>query len=202
MLVFLLYFPQWLMETAHSVSVRQRHSIPLVDPPLDPLQQVQVFAVLRASKMGAALQVGSHQIRVEGKNHLPRPAGHSCCAAAQDTFGFLSCKCWIVPSFSSTSTPMSFSTELLSISSFPRLSLGNTRYQGFPWPCILHFTLLNLMRFPWTHFSSLYKSLWMASLPYSLVSSLSQSVRDPSAQKPSSSSSHPVANTCPCQYYH
>ncbi|KAF1457511.1 Kelch-like protein 1, partial [Spheniscus mendiculus] len=33
--------------------------------------------------------VGSHQSRVEGQNHLPRPAGHASLDAAQDTIGLL-----------------------------------------------------------------------------------------------------------------
>ncbi|KAK4826362.1 hypothetical protein QYF61_007956, partial [Mycteria americana] len=60
--------------------------------PLDPLQHVYVFPVLRAPELDAVLQVGSHQSRVEGQNHLPRPAGHASFPAAQDTVGFLGCK--------------------------------------------------------------------------------------------------------------
>ncbi|KAK4830181.1 hypothetical protein QYF61_008972 [Mycteria americana] len=62
-------------------------------PPLDPLQQVHVFPVLRTPELDAALQVGSHQSRAEGQNHLPRPAGHAAFDAAQDTVGFLGCEC-------------------------------------------------------------------------------------------------------------
>ncbi|KAK4816374.1 hypothetical protein QYF61_016278 [Mycteria americana] len=61
-------------------------------PPLDPLQQVHVFPVLRAPELDAVLQVGSHQSRGEGQNHLPRPAGHASFDAAQDTVGFLGCE--------------------------------------------------------------------------------------------------------------
>ena len=43
------------------------------DPPLDQLQQVHVFPVLRAPELDAGLQVGSSQSRVEGQNHLTRP---------------------------------------------------------------------------------------------------------------------------------
>ncbi|KAK4822945.1 hypothetical protein QYF61_023445 [Mycteria americana] len=61
-------------------------------PPLDLLQQVHVFPVLRAPELDAVLQVGSHQSRVEGQNHLPRPAGHASFDAAQDTVGLLGCE--------------------------------------------------------------------------------------------------------------
>jgi len=36
--------------------------------------------------------VRSHQSRVEGQNHLPRPAGHAAFDAAQDTVGCLGCE--------------------------------------------------------------------------------------------------------------
>ncbi|KAK4824658.1 hypothetical protein QYF61_017031 [Mycteria americana] len=61
-------------------------------PPLDPLQQLHVLLVLRAPELDAVLQVGSQQSRVEGQNHLPRPAGHASFDAAQDTVGLLGCK--------------------------------------------------------------------------------------------------------------
>ncbi|KAK4816418.1 hypothetical protein QYF61_016854 [Mycteria americana] len=61
-------------------------------PPLDPLQQVHVFPVLRAPELDAGLQVGSHQSGVEGQNHLPRPAGYISFDAAQDMAGFLGCE--------------------------------------------------------------------------------------------------------------
>jgi len=40
-------------------------------PPLDPIQQVAVFAVLKAPELDAGLQVGSHQSGVEAGNCLP-----------------------------------------------------------------------------------------------------------------------------------
>ncbi|KAK4816734.1 hypothetical protein QYF61_022286 [Mycteria americana] len=61
-------------------------------PPLEPLQQVHVFPVLRGPELDAVLQVRSHQRRVEGQNHLPRPAGCPSLDAAQDTVGFLGCE--------------------------------------------------------------------------------------------------------------
>jgi len=51
-------------------------------PPLDVLQQVHVFAVLRILHLDAVLQVRSHQCRAEGQDHLPRPAGHASFDAA------------------------------------------------------------------------------------------------------------------------
>ncbi|KAK4828850.1 LOW QUALITY PROTEIN: hypothetical protein QYF61_000907 [Mycteria americana] len=61
-------------------------------PPLGLLQQLHVLLVLRAAELDAVLQVGSHQSRVEGQNHLPRPAGHAAFDAAQDTVGLLGCE--------------------------------------------------------------------------------------------------------------
>ncbi|KAK4806069.1 hypothetical protein QYF61_010278 [Mycteria americana] len=61
-------------------------------PPLDPLQQLHVLLVLRAPELDAVLQVGSHQSRVEGQNHLPRPYGHTSFDAAQDMVGLLGCE--------------------------------------------------------------------------------------------------------------
>ena len=49
----------------------------LCGPPLDPLQHVHVFLVLRAPELDAQLQTGSHHSRPEGQNPLPRPAGHT-----------------------------------------------------------------------------------------------------------------------------
>jgi len=61
-------------------------------PPLDPLQQVHVFPVLRAPELDAGLQVRCHQSRVDGQNPLPRPAGHAAFDAAQDMVGLLGCE--------------------------------------------------------------------------------------------------------------
>ena len=33
------------------------------------------------------VQVGSHETRVQGQNHLPQPAGHASLDATQDTVG-------------------------------------------------------------------------------------------------------------------
>jgi len=37
--------------------------------------------------------MGSHESGVKGQNHCPRPAGHASFDAAQDTVGFLGCRC-------------------------------------------------------------------------------------------------------------
>ncbi|KAK4827937.1 hypothetical protein QYF61_022552 [Mycteria americana] len=85
-------------------------------PPLDPLQQVRVFPVLRTPELDAVLQVGSHQSRVEGQNRLPRPAGHASFDAAQDMVGFLGCERTLpaYTQFASTNTHKFFSAGLLS----------------------------------------------------------------------------------------
>ncbi|KAJ7419258.1 microtubule associated tumor suppressor candidate 2 [Pitangus sulphuratus] len=53
---------------------------------------VDVLPVLGNPELDAALQVGSHQSRVERKNPLPRPAGHVSSDAAYDMIGFLGLK--------------------------------------------------------------------------------------------------------------
>jgi len=52
-----------------------------------------VSSVLGATELDTGLQVGSHQSRAEGQNHLPRPTGHAAFDAVQDTVGFLGCEC-------------------------------------------------------------------------------------------------------------
>ncbi|KAK4830124.1 hypothetical protein QYF61_008551 [Mycteria americana] len=59
-------------------------------PSLELLEQVHVFLVLGTPELDTVLQEGSH--RVEGENHLPRPAGHTSFYAAQGTIGVLGCK--------------------------------------------------------------------------------------------------------------
>ena len=52
-------------------------------PPLDLLQQVDIFPVLRAPEMDAVLlQVGSHQSVAVGQNLFPLLAGHASFDAA------------------------------------------------------------------------------------------------------------------------
>jgi len=60
--------------------------------PLDLLQQIHVLLMLGDQELDTRLEVGSHKSRVEGQNHLPRPAGHAAFDAAHDTVGFLDCK--------------------------------------------------------------------------------------------------------------
>jgi len=45
--------------------------------------------MLEAPELDAVLQVGSHQSRVKGQKHLPRPTGHDSLDAAQDMVGLL-----------------------------------------------------------------------------------------------------------------
>jgi len=67
------------------------------DPPLDSLQQVPIFPVLRAPELDAGIHSWMQDsrwgvTRAEGHNHLPPPAGHVSFGAAQDVVGFLGCK--------------------------------------------------------------------------------------------------------------
>ena len=83
--------------------------------------------------------------------------------------------CWLMLRLSSTNTLKSFSSELLSNHSLPGLYLC----LGLPQPrCrTLHLAWLTFMRLAWAHFSSLSRSLHIASLhpstssaPLSMVS--------------------------------
>jgi len=48
------------------------------------------------SRAGRSTPGGSHKSGVEGQNRLPCPAGHASLDAAQDTVGFLGCKCTLL----------------------------------------------------------------------------------------------------------
>ena len=65
-------------------------------PPLDPLQHVHLFPMLRASELDAGLQLRSHQSGVEGQSYLSQPGGHASLDAAQDTVGLLGYKCTLL----------------------------------------------------------------------------------------------------------
>jgi len=133
--------------------------------------------MLRAPELDAGLQTVSHQIGLNGQNHLPRPAGHAVFDAAQDTAGLLVCECTL-------------SAEVqLFIHQYPQVLLRAALNPFIRQPVSIvgiaptvvqypALALLNLMRFTWAHFSSLSRSLWMAfhpsgvsTAPFSLVSS-------------------------------
>jgi len=65
--------------------------------PLDPLQQLWVLPVLVAPDLDAVLQIGPHESRVEGNNHLSLPAGYSSFDAVQDIVGLPGCKHTLLP---------------------------------------------------------------------------------------------------------
>jgi len=81
----------------------------------------------------------------------------------QLAFWAASTHCRVLLSSSSTMTPKSSSSGLLSIHSLPSLYLR----LGLPRPMCrtLHLALLNLLRFAQAHLSSLSRSLWMVSRP-------------------------------------
>jgi len=92
-------------------------------PPLDPLQQVHIFPVLRAPELNGGLQVGSHQRGAAGQNLLPEPADYASFGAAQDTIGLLGCKPTLLGhvELRSANIPKSFLAGMLSIHSPPSL---------------------------------------------------------------------------------
>ena len=83
----------------------------------------------------------------------------------QLTFRAASIHCWLMCSLLSTRTPKSFSAGLLSMNSSPSLYT----YLGLPQQKCNTLHMLDLSRFPWTDFSSLSRSLWMASFPIILL---------------------------------
>ena len=60
--------------------------------PLDLLQKVDICPVWGGPDLDALLQLGLHEGRVEGDNHLPVPAVHSTSDETQDTIGLPGCK--------------------------------------------------------------------------------------------------------------
>ena len=60
--------------------------------PLDLLQQLGGLIVLVVLELDTVLQVGSHESRIEGQNHLPLPGGYTALDATQDMVGHLGCR--------------------------------------------------------------------------------------------------------------
>ncbi|RMC14817.1 hypothetical protein DUI87_06993 [Hirundo rustica rustica] len=58
-------------------------------PPLDMLKHLNVLPKLRGPELDTALKVWPHQCRVQGKNDLPAPAGHTIPDPGQDATGSL-----------------------------------------------------------------------------------------------------------------
>ena len=88
----------------------------------------------------------------------------------QLAFWAVSTHCRVMLSFLSSRIPKSFSSGLLSMHSPPTLYLC----LALPPPMCrtLHLALLNFLRFTQAHPSSLSRSLWMASLPSSMSTTL------------------------------
>ena len=63
-------------------------------PLWDLLQQLDAL-FLGAPGLDTVLQMGSHESRVEGQNHLPQLAGQASLDATQDTVDLLGCKCTV-----------------------------------------------------------------------------------------------------------
>ena len=73
--------------------------------PLDPLQNLHIFPVSGTPELDAVLQVGPHEGRLKGDNHLPHLASYPPSNGTQDTIGFSGCKHTLLAySFSSTRT--------------------------------------------------------------------------------------------------
>ena len=64
----------------------------LYDPSLEALKDAHISPVPRTSCLGMVLQVGSHQHKTEGQDHLLCPADHAALYAAQDMVGAPGCE--------------------------------------------------------------------------------------------------------------
>ncbi|RMB91832.1 hypothetical protein DUI87_31760 [Hirundo rustica rustica] len=58
-------------------------------PPLDALKHLNILPKLRGPELDTILKVWPHQCRVQGKNDLPAPAGHTVPDTGQDAIGLL-----------------------------------------------------------------------------------------------------------------
>lgn len=96
-----------------------------------------------------------HPCCLDGKDHLPSPAGNALPNAAQDVVGCLCCE-GMLPAQIIFFFLRSFFAKLLSTQLFPSPSWDQ---QSSPGKRTFHFFFLNFMRFPSAHFSSLSKSL-------------------------------------------
>lgn len=111
----------------------------------------------------------SHQGWVEGKTHHPWSAGNTPPNAAVGLLatGHLCCKGTSLPHGQLVHQD---AQDLFLQNCSP--VFGPTAYTGvwsFPPSCrTFHFPLLNSIRFPVFHFSSLWRSLWIAAQPYCL----------------------------------
>ena len=99
-------------------------------PPLDPLQQVDLFPGLQSWTQDSRLGL----TRAEQRGRITSPDLLAILLLMQPriwlAFWAVSTHCWVMMSFSSTSTPKSFSSRLLSIHSPLSLHLC----LGLPWP--------------------------------------------------------------------
>lgn len=118
--------------------------------------------MLGTPELNTILQMGCHKSKVEGENPLHQPADQTPYDATQDSTGesfwVASTHYWPMLSFSSTITPKSFSSGLLSITFLPSLEV----FLGLLGPrCrTLHFALLISMSFASAHLSCVSRSLW------------------------------------------
>lgn len=138
---------------------RHHHGRPLMDS----LQYVHVPLLLGSPALDRVLQVWPHQCRVEGKDHLPWPAGNTLANAAEYTIIFL---CWLMFSLVFPRTSKALLAKLLSIRAWWLPACTVDWSCSFPGAWLrTSFSLLSFMRLLSAHFSSLLRPLWMAAWP-------------------------------------
>jgi len=119
-----------------------------------PSQQVCASPLLRTPHLDTVLQVSTHQRRVEEQDHLPWRAGHASFVAAQDMVRFLGCKGTLLAHVQLTihQYPQVFFCQGCALSLYCPACTNGCRDPSKT----LHLDLLNLVRFPWSHFLSLF----------------------------------------------
>ena len=133
-------------------------------PPLDPLQQLQVILLLGGPRPRYSISGFASNGRVEGENHLPLPSGHSSFDAAQDRIGLQVCKITLpAPVQLFLHQDLQVLLHRAAIKEFSQCE----HISGIAPTQVQHLALgfVNFIRFTLTKFSSLSRSLWMASLP-------------------------------------
>lgn len=131
----------------------------LCESPLDPFLQIHVLLVLGALTSGnTSALAGSYKDRVEGQNHLPRPADQISLDATQNLLGFLGFKRIL-----SDHAEFVINRHL----QVPFLKLFSIQPVSVLWIALQNLAVAQLIfkRLTWVHHSSQSRSAWMASLP-------------------------------------
>lgn len=121
----------------------------------------------RSHAPAAVLQAGHHEGRAEEENHLGWPSLFPCSPRYSWPHRLQAHSNGSCPAFH----PLELSSPLKSCSWWvllPGWEISQLRSSQIR-SSILYLAFLNLIRFSWAHFSSLSRSLWIASLPSTVI---------------------------------